>query len=102
MFGGLGAGFSFRALMKSFSGIDIGARAYGGPVSSSMPYIVGERGPELFVPSSSGRIVPNNMMNKNGQSNVVVSGAFMLSGTNLIAAIDNSSERVKRTNPGIG
>jgi tape measure domain-containing protein len=36
-----------------------GARASGGPVSSGSAYLVGERGPELFVPSSSGRIVPN-------------------------------------------
>jgi hypothetical protein len=27
-----------------------GARALGGPVSSGKPYLVGERGPELFVP----------------------------------------------------
>jgi hypothetical protein len=31
-------------------------------VSSNRPYIVGEVGPELFVPSSSGSIVPNNQM----------------------------------------
>jgi len=37
-------------------------RAAGGPVSSNRPYIVGEVGPELFVPSSSGNIVPNNQM----------------------------------------
>lgn len=34
-------------------------RANGGPVSGGSPYIVGERGPELFVPRSSGNIVPN-------------------------------------------
>lgn len=37
-------------------------RAMGGPVSSNTPYIVGERGPELFVPNSSGSVVPNNKM----------------------------------------
>lgn len=31
-------------------------RASGGSVSSGQPYLVGERGPELFVPSSAGRI----------------------------------------------
>lgn len=35
-------------------------RAVGGPVASGMPYVVGERGPELFVPSSNGTIIPNN------------------------------------------
>ena len=31
-------------------------RATGGPVSPERPFVVGERGPELFVPSSAGRI----------------------------------------------
>ena len=39
-----------------------GARAMGGPVSSGSPYVVGEKGPELFVPHASGTIVPNNKM----------------------------------------
>jgi hypothetical protein len=34
-------------------------RAMGGPVSGATPYIVGERGPELFVPKNSGGIIPN-------------------------------------------
>lgn len=33
-------------------------RAGGGSVSKDVPYLVGERGPELFVPSASGRIDP--------------------------------------------
>lgn len=37
-------------------------RADGGPVSGGKPYIVGERGPELFVPSQSGGIVPNGQL----------------------------------------
>lgn len=34
-------------------------RASGGGVDAGSPYVVGERGPELFVPQSSGSIVPN-------------------------------------------
>ena len=37
----------------------VGARARGGPVRAHQPYMVGERGPELFVPRSAGTIVPN-------------------------------------------
>lgn len=48
-----------------------GGRANGGPVSGGTPYMVGERGPELFVPRSSGTIVPNNALG-GGSSNVVV------------------------------
>jgi len=36
-----------------------GARASGGPVAADVPYLVGEHGPELFVPSSHGNIAPN-------------------------------------------
>jgi hypothetical protein len=42
-----------------------GARASGGPVSGGQTYLVGERGPELFRPSSSGSIVPNNKLAAN-------------------------------------
>lgn len=35
-------------------------RASGGPVSSGSPYIVGENGPELFLPGRSGFVVPNS------------------------------------------
>jgi hypothetical protein len=41
------------------SGGPIRPRAAGGPVSAGSPYLVGERGPELFVPSQSGSISPN-------------------------------------------
>ncbi|WP_191082728.1 tape measure protein [Roseococcus microcysteis] len=47
------SGFSFGNL---FSGL---FRAEGGPVSAGQPYIVGERGPEWFVPSRSGTVLPN-------------------------------------------
>ena len=39
-----------------------GARAMGGPVSAGRAYLVGERGPELMVPGSSGTVVPNGAM----------------------------------------
>jgi len=37
-------------------------RAVGGPVSKSTPYLVGENGPEIFVPKDAGDIVPNNRL----------------------------------------
>jgi tape measure domain-containing protein len=46
-------------------------RAKGGSVAGGSPYIVGERGPELFVPGRSGTIVPNDKMGGGGV-NVVV------------------------------
>lgn len=41
-------------------------RAMGGPVTRNKPYFVGERGPELFVPSGSGSVVPNNEIGGSG------------------------------------
>ena len=53
---------------KLFGG-GIPFRANGGAVSARRPYIVGERGPELFVPGAQGNIVPNNSM---GSASIVV------------------------------
>lgn len=54
--GGLGGSQGFGAIFGKL----LGFRANGGPVTGNSPYIVGERGPELFVPSVSGSVVPNN------------------------------------------
>lgn len=40
--------------------------ANGGPITGNQPAIVGERGPELFVPSTSGRIISNSAMRSGG------------------------------------
>lgn len=39
-----------------------GGRAIGGPVLAGNAYLVGERGPELFMPQTSGQVVPNNRL----------------------------------------
>ena len=55
-------------IAKGITGAILGipGLAMGGPVSAGSPYVVGERGPELFVPSSSGSIVPNSKMSSGG------------------------------------
>lgn len=55
--GGIGAGM-IAGISSLVSGL-LGApgRATGGPVAGGRSYLVGERGPELFVPGSDGRIV---------------------------------------------
>ena len=45
-------------------------RADGGPVSAGKPYIVGERGPEVFTPKRTGTIIPNDAMG--GSTSIVV------------------------------
>ncbi len=50
----------------------IGLFANGGRPPVGKPSIVGEKGPELFVPRSSGTIVPNNKLGSGGSTSVVV------------------------------
>jgi phage-related minor tail protein len=47
---------------NAYIGLSASNRAVGGPVTGGTPYIVGEVGPELFVPNTSGSIVPHNQL----------------------------------------
>lgn len=47
-------------------GRDDTKRQFGGPVSSATQYLVGEKGPELFVPQTAGNIIPNNQLGGGG------------------------------------
>tara|TARA_R110000868_G_scaffold362045_2_gene624121 strand:- start:684 stop:3623 length:2940 start_codon:yes stop_codon:yes gene_type:complete len=55
------AAASFSDKLDAFFGF----RAAGGPVKANAPYIVGEKGPELFVPNGAGNIVANNDLQQN-------------------------------------
>lgn len=55
----LGSGL-FSSLGKAFGSFFGGARESGGPVMPGRAFLVGERGPELFVPPSSGTIAPSS------------------------------------------
>ena len=49
----------------------LGGKAIGGSVQAGKPYMVGERGQEMFVPNQSGSIVPNNKLGSSGGGVVV-------------------------------
>ena len=49
-----------------------GGMAGGGTVQRGRPYMVGERGPEMFVPNTGGRIVPNGALPRGGGATTVV------------------------------
>lgn len=55
--GGPGGLFNFGSILGSILGLP--GRATGGNVSPGRGYLVGERGPELFVPTSAGRVESN-------------------------------------------
>jgi phage-related protein len=71
-----------------------GGRANGGPVRSGTSYIVGERGPELFVPNTSGTIVPNGGMGGT-TVNLTVNGAIDPEGTarTIVDVLNRSNAR---------
>ncbi len=56
--GGSGGGTGLGSMLASLLGSALGApgRATGGGVSPGRAYMVGERGPELFVPTAAGRV----------------------------------------------
>ena len=58
--------------------------ANGGPVGMRQPYLVGEKGPELFVPNQSGNIIPNHDL-------AGVGGG----GTNIVVNVDASGSSVE-------
>lgn len=82
-----------------------GARAAGGPVSSGLAYLVGERGPELFMPTVGGSILnsydSSRMLAKsvNRQTTVIreyVPGELVLKNGDLHAAWDVAAKRIER------
>ncbi len=90
-------------VMKTISSIvpGLGAlipfRASGGAVSGGSPYVVGERGPELFIPASTGRIEPNGR-GSFGQGGIMInlSGQFVQRGSDLIATISQVQQSQRR------
>lgn len=61
----------------------LGRRAEGGPVNTNMPYVVGEKGPELFVPHTFGSIVPNHQMGTSSNVNINVSFSGVFTGSEM-------------------
>lgn len=69
---------------NKFGNQDLGGfLAEGGPATANTPYVVGERGPEIFVPNSSGTVVPNHALSSMGSTTNVTN--------NYINAIDTKS-----------
>lgn len=91
--------------LSPFSSL-LGFRADGGPVSAGKPYIVGERRPELFVPSTSGTIIPEVPVARSGGAQQISFGDTIINGSGLTqeqlaAAIAQSQIDTLRRVPGI-
>jgi len=88
-FSGLGFG-SASAKTESKSGLlglggMFGFLANGGTANANRPYIVGERGPELFVPNSTGTVVPNDKLGGATQVTYNINAVDALSFKQMIA-----------------
>ncbi|AQR74428.1 tail tape measure protein [Sphingomonas sp. LM7] len=88
---GGGGGGLLGAILGMFGGAP--GRATGGPVSPGRPYWVGERGPELFVPSSAGAVAPAS---GSGPREVRVSITVNAAANEAPRALAQSSRQVAR------
>jgi len=97
MIPGLGAAQTAAGGATNFSGLLTGmmggipGRQNGGFVAANKPYIVGEAGPELFMSSSSGSIVPNHAL---GGGSVIPD--VRISGDDLLIVFDRANRRKAR------
>lgn len=86
----------FKAIQATLGlfGFSIPGLATGGPAQANQPYIVGEKGPELFVPKSAGTVIPNNQLSASteamgtGKVNAPITNNYI---TNNISALDAKS-----------
>ena len=74
-----------------------GRRAAGGPVSGGSSYLVGERGPEIFTPMSSGNIIPNNQLGGRTNITINVNAGMGANGKQLGEQIVTAIKRYERT-----
>lgn len=87
-----------QGISNVISNVFGGGRAKGGAVNAGTSYLVGERGAELFVPETDGRIIPNDKLGGGGVVNNIsinVSGAIDREGTarQIIDLLNNSFYR---------
>lgn len=75
------------------SGYALEKRASGGPVFGGGAYLVGEQGPELFVPQTSGTVVPNSALRGGGGNQII---QLQLDGRTIYEVVMN--ERGQRRN----
>lgn len=81
-----------------------GFLASGGPADANTPYIVGEQGPELFVPNASGTVVPNNQLGSAAHVTYNINAVDAMSFKTMLAADPSFlyavSEQGRRRLPG--
>jgi hypothetical protein len=87
-----GIGSHARDMTRSGPG-----RQHGGPVHSGNPYLVGERGPEIFVPSANGHINPGGGMT----ANITINAGLGADPNAISRAVVEALQRFERANGSI-
>jgi hypothetical protein len=77
------------SLLGTFISSFLPGLASGGMAEANRPYIVGERGPELFVPGRTGTVVPNDQLNRQPMAGMGDAGPLTVNFT--IQAIDTQT-----------
>lgn len=86
----------FKSITGFISGIFGGGKAEGGPVWGGTPYLVGERGPELFVPRQAGNIVPHDQMRRAPSITIVNHIAAGADRRSIDQAMVSAGQRLQR------
>ena len=94
LFGSSGSGFGGLIGQSLGALLGLPGRATGGPVAPGRGYIVGENGPELFVPTSAGRIAANAGAASGGQDVRVAIQLSTPRGTSAPTAMQRSSRQI--------
>lgn len=94
--GGGAAGGGLGGLLSQTFGALLGlpGRATGGPVSPGRAFMVGERGPEVFVPTSAGRVEPTGALAPRGRDVSVAIQLAVPRGSAAPAAMQRSARQV--------
>jgi hypothetical protein len=77
--------------------IQLPKRAAGGRVTGGMPYLVGEMGPELFMPGRGGNIVPNDRLGGGGGPTYNITINANVADSRLGEVVVNAIKRYERT-----
>ena len=92
----LGKSITNNPVTRTLGNVIDGFRAGGGPVSAGGRYIVGERGPELFVPRGSGTIIPNHQLGRGGMNVTVVVQGSVIAERDLAVSVRNQIAQMMR------
>jgi len=90
--GSSGIGGLLKSVFGGFGSVGKSAEApvllaSGGPLDANQMAIVGEQGPELFMPSGAGTIIPNNLLGGGGGQTINYNGPYIAS----MSAIDTQT-----------